>query len=572
MHRCASDREAQAASLVEDRIAMLENIGKLIDTDVLVIGGGAGGLWSALSARRHLPSGRVTLLDAHMVGRTGHTAFSNAWMVVMTPDDDPDACLRDIVEGNEWIAEQELIREILSLSHMQLLEMEKFGLKFPKENGMFIRRPTRGLRVVQVLKPVGGGLEYCWVLRQALEEQGVQIVERIFITELLSEDGKVTGAVGIDGRTGEFYIVRAKATIIATNSVTFRAGFVRDLTGTGTALAYRAGATLTNAEFGYLRPGNPQYYFEGITFAIQDGAKFVNASGESFMEKYEPTWQDRADVQAISKAMVMEKRAGKTPVYLDMSLIPEEKRSDYLHSAVAWMDCFYTKLEERVRIDMFGRSEYYPLFQMTKMAIKTDPSCYTHVPGLFAAGLAQASCATHFAGFHIGACNGTGWIAGRSAAEYAKTMKTPSVNESHIKLLKQHVQGRFESGADISDDDLLRDLQKIIFRYDVSILKNESSLSAALDELRALEEKSRNAKAPHVHGFVRLNETDCMIDTSEMIFRASRMRQESRLSHMREDYPARDDKNWLKWILIKEKDGGPNLWVEPIPTPLVPLG
>ena len=83
---------------------MLEKIGRLIDTDVLVVGAGAGGLWAALSAKRHLPDGQVTLLDARMVGRTGHTAFSNAWMVAVTPDDDLDACVRDIVEGNEWIA------------------------------------------------------------------------------------------------------------------------------------------------------------------------------------------------------------------------------------------------------------------------------------------------------------------------------------------------------------------------------------------------------------------------------------------------------------------------------------
>ena len=80
---------------------MLEKIGKVIETDVLIVGAGAGGLWAALSARRHLPSGRVTLLDARMVGRSGHTAFSNAWMVVVTPEDDLAACIRDIIEGNE---------------------------------------------------------------------------------------------------------------------------------------------------------------------------------------------------------------------------------------------------------------------------------------------------------------------------------------------------------------------------------------------------------------------------------------------------------------------------------------
>ena len=153
---------------------MLEKIGRLIDTDVLVVGAGAGGLWAALSAKRHLPDGRVTLLDAHMVGRAGHTAFSNAWMVAVTPDDDLDACVRDIVEGNEWIAEQELIRDVLSLSHFQLLELEKMGLVFPKEDGRFIRRPTRGLKVTKVLKPDGGGLEFCWRLRKALESEGVE--------------------------------------------------------------------------------------------------------------------------------------------------------------------------------------------------------------------------------------------------------------------------------------------------------------------------------------------------------------------------------------------------------------
>src|SRR5713226_380529 len=551
---------------------MLEKIGRFIDSDVLVIGGGAGGLWAALSARRHLKDGTVTLVDAHMVGRTGHTAFSNAWMVVVTPEDDLDACVRDIVEGNEWIAEQELIREVLSLSYDQMLELEKMGLQFPKENGKFIRRPTRGLRITKVLKPIGGGLEFCWVLRKALEGEGIRFAERIFVTDLLRDKrGNVGGAVGIDGRTGEFHILRAKATIIATNSVTFRAGFVRDLTGTGPLLAYRAGATVTNAEFGYLRPSTPKFYFEGITFAIQDGARFVNAAGEPFMEKYEPDWADQADVQMISKAMVMEKKAGRAPVHLDMSLIPEEKRDDYLHSTVAWMDYFYKKLGNRARIDMFGRTEYYPFYQMTKMAIKTDSGCRASVPGLFAAGLAQASCATHFAGFHIGACNGTGWIGGRSAAAFARETATPEIDEEEARSLKEKIDKAFSDGEKLSDEDILLDLQKLIFRYDVSILKSENRLTAALDELGEIESKMRSARAENAHGFVRLQETQAMLDAAEIIFSASRVRQESRLSHLREDFPARDDRNWLKWVLAREKEGSPYLWTEPIPTPLVPL-
>jgi succinate dehydrogenase/fumarate reductase flavoprotein subunit len=220
---------------------------------------------------------------------------------------------------------------------------------------------------------------------------------------------------------------------------------------------------------------------------------------------------------------------------------------------------------------MFGKTEYYPLFQMTKMAIKTDPGCRSGVPGLFAAGLAQASCGTHFAGFHIGSCNGTGWIAGRSAAGFAQEASQPRVAEGYVRSLKEKIQESFSDGQQMSDDDLLLELQRLIFRYDVSILKTEGRLTSALDQLEVIKEMSKTIKATHVHGFVRLKETDCMLDTAEMIFMASRIRKESRLSHIREDYPLRDDEHWLRWVLIKEQEGQPYVWTEPIPTPLVPV-
>ena len=84
----------------------------------------------------------------------------------------------------------------------------------------------------------------------------------------------------------------------------------------------------------------------------------------------------------------------------------------------------------------------------------------------------------------------------------------------------------------------------------------------------AIKIRMKSAKAPHTHEFVRLNETDCMIDTAEMILRASLARKETRLSHIREDFPERDDANWLIWVLINKGDSGPVISTEPIARPL----
>src|SRR6195952_1947095 len=108
--------------------------GVMIDTDVLVIGGGSGGLMAALSAKRNGPPGtRVTLVDSWLIGRTGHTAFSNAWTIVVLPDDDIDGILHEIVAGNDGIPDQVLVRQSLVDSAARLEDFEKMGMHFGRD-------------------------------------------------------------------------------------------------------------------------------------------------------------------------------------------------------------------------------------------------------------------------------------------------------------------------------------------------------------------------------------------------------------------------------------------------------
>ncbi len=548
--------------------------GTLIETDVLVVGAGAGGLIAALSAKRHGRSGtRVTLIDSWMIGRTGHTAFSNAWMIVALPEDDIDGITREIVAGNDGIADQLLVRDALEQSHARLKDFEAIGMKFHRaDDGSYARRPTRGLDLARVMYPEGGGLEYCWRLRLALEAEGVQLIDRIFVTGLLrGSDNRIVGAAGIHSRTGAFHVIKARATIVCTNAMTFRSGFVRDITGTGTLLAYRAGAALRNAEFSYVRPGTPKFYFEGITFAIQEGAHFVNAKGEAFMREYEPDWADEADVPRIARAMALERDKGNDPLYLDMSVIPEGMREYFIQSKVKWMDYFFRKLGAEARTDMFGKTPYYALNQMTKMGVRTGPDCRADVPGLLAAGLAQAGCANHFAGFHIGLCNGNGWAAGRSAIEDLDRLPPPRLDAAVIQLLHDDTMRPLQAAAAAELDRILRDLQAVMFAYDVGILKSAERLQRALREVEALDQQFQELAAPHTHELVRLKETEAMLLAARFILGASLLRTESRLSHFREDHPQRDDANWLVWIDVLPGGNQPEFTKTPVPTPLCPV-
>lgn len=545
--------------------------GNLIDTDVLVVGGGAGGLMAALSAKRNGPPGtRVTLVDSWLIGRTGHTAFSNAWTIVALPGDDIDGILHEIVAGNDGIADQELVRQSLIDSHDRLKDFEAMGMHFGKdEEGRYKRRPTRGLDLARVMYPEGGGLEFAWKQRLALEREGVQLIDRLFVTGLMRGGAgeRIIGAVGINSRTAEFNVIKARATIVATNAITFRSGFVRDITGTGTLLAYRAGAALRNAEFSYVRPGTPKFYFEGITFAIQEGAQWVNAKGEAFMQSYEPEWGDEADVPRIARAMAMENRKGNTPLYLDMSAIPEHLRDYFIQSKVKWMDNFFRKLGDEAKTDMFGKTPYYALNQMTKMGIRTGADCRSDVPGLLSAGLAQSGCANHFAGFHIGLCVGNGWIAGRSAIEDLDRTPAPKLDPAEVRALHAEVRAPLNEKSRADSDRILRDLQGVMFAYDIGILKREDRLQNALEQVSRLAEEFKNISAPHTHELVRLKETEAMLLAARFILGASLYRTESRLSHFREDYDARDDDNWLVWVDVAEGGNGPAFSKTPVPTP-----
>jgi len=266
--------------------------------------------------------------------------------------------------------------------------------------------------------------------------------------------------------------------------------------------------------------------------------------------------------------MAIEKQKGNVPIYLDMSAIPERLREYFIRSKVRWMDYFFRKLGAEAKTDMFGKTPYYALNQMTKMGVRTGPDCRSDVPGLLAAGLAQAGCANHFAGFHIGLCVGNGWVAGRSAIEDLDRLPAPTVDAAAVETLHADATQPLRPSAQAESDRILRDLQQVMFAYDVGILKRADRLEQAQRTVESLAAQLRDIAAPHVHELVRLKETEAMLLAAKFILGASLYRTESRLSHFREDFDRRDDANWLVWVDIAAPDGEPVFSKTPVPTPL----
>jgi succinate dehydrogenase/fumarate reductase flavoprotein subunit len=265
--------------------------------------------------------------------------------------------------------------------------------------------------------------------------------------------------------------------------------------------------------------------------------------------------------------MAMENRNGNAPLYLDMSAIPEGDRDYFIQSKVRWMDNFFRKLGEEAKTDMFGKTPYYALNQMTKMGIRTGPDCRSDVPGLLAAGLAQSGCANHFAGFHIGLCIGNGWIAGRSAIEDLDRLPPAKLDAAEVHALYAETKAPLRQTATAESDRILRDLQTIMFSYDVGILKHSDRLQRAFDRVSRLAEEFNEIAAPHTHELVRLKETEAMLVAARLILGASLFRTESRLSHFRDDFQTRDDANWLVWVDVAESGNGPAFAKTPVPTP-----
>lgn len=539
-----------------------QTVWEVIKSDVLIIGGGFGGLWSALRAAECGSS--VVLVDKSFAGKSGHSYFASGIMMVLLPEDDLDDYVYDIVLGNEWLVDQEMVAAVFEGSYQRLKDLESYGITFRKSNGNYVWTKARGTKNIKNfwLENATAADEVI-ILRKVALNRDVRFMDHVYVYDLLKDvDNSIVGAVGIGVKEPRSYLFKAKSVVIATNTGSYRGHHLAcELQGTGPFMAYDAGAKMKNPEFHYINIRPEKHEIEGSGILPAIGARWINAKGTHFMDKYDTVLKDRAPVSKIVISAAKEAMKGNAPISIDVQGMTEEEREKFriLMVSHGWQPILFEKCKREEGYDILEDNiEWKPAYESNKLGIDADINCKTSLNGLFAAGMARTLGVNAFTGWSIASCIWSGYTAGESAGRYAQKTNFKEIDFTYLIERNRRFLEPLQRKSGVKPDSLVHELQKILFPADALIVMSEAKLKNALSQIINLkEEQLPQLQATDVKTLIKSKETQTMMLSAEMTLRASIMRKETRESlFYREDFNAADNKNWLKWILVeKGKDG-----------------
>jgi len=529
-------------------------VDRTMETDVMVIGGGLAGAFAAIKAREF--SLDVTVVEKAYTGKSGGAALGASWLAVFNPEwgHDLDTWMSFITGIGEYLNHREWVEIILKESYARYCDLLAWGIPFASRKG---RSPAPGAHAMPLVK--NGIMPR---LRAKILESGARILDRIMITDLVEQDGRICGAVGFHTRDGDFYTFKAKATIMATGSGAFKMPGWTDSywTADGDAMSYRAGAEIVGKEFGGKDGGTLKEFASARIGVVGGHNRYVNAEGEPFISRYAPK-HDTETRRMISS--LFEVHAGRGPIFLDFDSATPEERS---RAAKATESSGLSWLAERVGFDANKALRTEIEFgswvgnQPSQGGVVVNTDCESMLPGLFAAGDCAGTrmCGSCYApmGYGLAGASVTGHRAGKSAAEFALKAPQISVRETEMAEFRKSIfQPLLRSGG-FSPGFITQTLQNIMVPYYIMQIKHGERLKAALTLMEFLGgHMLPRMKARDPHELRMAHETGNMVLNAEMVLRASLFRTESRGSHYREDFPRRSDPDWLAWTILKQEQG-----------------
>ena len=543
---------------------------RIIDTDVLIIGGGTAGCFAGITLGKKKDLDVLIVEKANIVRSGCLAAGVNAINAYITkgrvPQDYVDYCKKD-ADG--------IVREDLLLSMSERLNhvtkvMEDLGLVILKdENGDYVARGNRNIKINgENIKPI---------LADAVKKQdNVTVINHLNITDFIVENNEIKGAYGFDVNDAVFYEINAKAVLVATGGAAglYRPnnpGFSRHKmwyppfnTGAGYAMGINAGAEMTTFEMRFIALRCKDTIAPTGTIAQGVPAKQLNSNGEVYENKYGLTTSQRL------YGTVTENREGRGPCYLGTKGISREQEEDlykaYLNMApsqtLKWLEAAGGPSEENVEIE---GTEPYIVGGHTASGYWVDNNRETTIHGLFAAGDVAGGCPQKY----VTGALAEGEIAAQAIAERLEgSGKGVVVNEvadselSQNAFAKKSEYERFLNNKQglVDIEQTEEAMQKIMDQYAGGISTdyqyNEARLELADEKIKFLEQSIDNLAAQDADDLLRIYEIRERLTVCRSVIAHLKARKETRWHSFAEnmDYPAKSD-DWLKYVNSRKENG-----------------
>ena len=543
---------------------------RIIDTDVLIIGGGTAGCFAGITLGKKKDLDVLIVEKANIVRSGCLAAGVNAINAYITkgrvPQDYVDYCKKD-ADG--------IVREDLLLSMSERLNhvtkvMEDLGLVILKDgNGDYVARGNRNIKINgENIKPI---------LADVVKKQdNVTVINQLNITDFIVENNEIKGAYGFDVNNAEFYEINAKAVLVATGGAAglYRPnnpGFSRHKmwyppfnTGAGYAMGINAGAEMTTFEMRFIALRCKDTIAPTGTIAQGVPAKQLNSNGEVYENKYGLTTSQRL------YGTVTENREGRGPCYLGTKGISKEQEEDlykaYLNMApsqtLKWLEAAGGPSEENVEIE---GTEPYIVGGHTASGYWVDNNRETTIHGLFAAGDVAGGCPQKY----VTGALAEGEIAAQAIAERLEgSGKGFVVNEvadselSENAFAKKSEYERFLNNKQglVDIEQTEEAMQKIMDQYAGGISTdyqyNEARLELADEKIKFLEQSIDNLAAQDADDLLRIYEIRERLTVCRSVIAHLKARKETRWHSFAEnmDYPAKSD-DWLKYVNSRKENG-----------------